>query len=254
MDLLPIFKQNGLTEKETNVYLALLQLGKTTAYYIANKTGYNRPTVYATLEKLRGKDLVFKIPHADKQVFTAKNPSRFSEQLQKNAHAFEQLLPQLIAMTARSDKPDILFFEGLSGLDEANAITNTSFFGKHIRGFYAYSPDEPSIAEHKYLQTINKRLHDLGTNNTKIRALVPEYGHTREHFDHFKKYNWELAYIPLEHYAPFVSLVFDDEYIQIISRQKQQSIVIKNNDIAQLCGFIFELAWVGAHQKISDTM
>ena len=48
----------GLTEKEAAVYLALLKLGPTTALKIARETGIKRPTVYTTLDALKGRGLV----------------------------------------------------------------------------------------------------------------------------------------------------------------------------------------------------
>ena len=52
----------GLNEKESRVYLALLELGSGTAYAVAKKAGIKRPTAYIVLDELRKRGLVLKIP------------------------------------------------------------------------------------------------------------------------------------------------------------------------------------------------
>src|SRR3989338_8173947 len=103
----------GLSAKESEVYLALLSLGQTTAYAVAEKSGLKRPTVYVVLDDLRKKGLVLKIPNAKKQVFTAKSPEEFFGEAEERLRIAKQSLPDLLAL---ADKPEknfkTLYFEG----------------------------------------------------------------------------------------------------------------------------------------------
>ena len=67
-------KNLGLNDKEARAYAALLELGQTTAYAVAERSGLKRPTVYVVLDELRQKGLVLKIPHVKKQLWSAKSP------------------------------------------------------------------------------------------------------------------------------------------------------------------------------------
>ena len=67
----------GLSEKEAKVYLALLQLGRTSAYAVAEKSGLKKPTAYVILGELMHKGLALKIPRNKKQLFIAKQPDEF---------------------------------------------------------------------------------------------------------------------------------------------------------------------------------
>ena len=51
-------KQAGLTDNESKVYLALIDLGPSLAGQIARKTGMHRRTVYDTIEMLIQKGLI----------------------------------------------------------------------------------------------------------------------------------------------------------------------------------------------------
>ena len=51
-------KQLGLSEKETDVYLAILRSGKTTPARVSRDTGINRATVYANAKTLTEKGLI----------------------------------------------------------------------------------------------------------------------------------------------------------------------------------------------------
>jgi sugar-specific transcriptional regulator TrmB len=46
-------KELGLTEKQAKIYLALVEIGKGTAYAIAKQAKLKRPITYVILEELR---------------------------------------------------------------------------------------------------------------------------------------------------------------------------------------------------------
>ena len=51
----------GLSEKEANVYLAILKVGRGTAYKIARLAGVKTPTTYLMLDDLLKKGLVLSL-------------------------------------------------------------------------------------------------------------------------------------------------------------------------------------------------
>src|SRR3989338_647839 len=53
-----ILTEIGLTQKESEVYLALVELGSSSASNIIQKTGFHRAVVYDLLERLIEKGLV----------------------------------------------------------------------------------------------------------------------------------------------------------------------------------------------------
>ena len=67
----------GLSEKESQVYVALLELGKANVARIAQQSNIKRPTVYVLLEDLRKKGLVLKVPHIKNALYIAQDPDFF---------------------------------------------------------------------------------------------------------------------------------------------------------------------------------
>ena len=72
-------KQAGLTENESKVYLALLDLGPSLAGQISRKAGLHRRTVYDTADMLAKKGLIGYILKNNRRLFQASNPNRILE-------------------------------------------------------------------------------------------------------------------------------------------------------------------------------
>ncbi|HEU0050855.1 MAG TPA: helix-turn-helix domain-containing protein, partial [Patescibacteria group bacterium] len=66
----------GLTRKEADVYLALLELGPTGAQEIGKRADVNRTTTYLCLEMLKRRGLVSHFDEAKKLCFSAESPER----------------------------------------------------------------------------------------------------------------------------------------------------------------------------------
>lgn len=94
----------GLNQKEALIYVSLLQLGKATAYKIAQKSGLKKPTVYVILEELRQKGLVLKIPYPKKQIYSAKHPQELIHEAEERLKRVNSALPELLALTQNEDK------------------------------------------------------------------------------------------------------------------------------------------------------
>ncbi|MBD3360629.1 hypothetical protein GF366_02380 [Candidatus Peregrinibacteria bacterium] len=78
-----ILTEIGLSEKETQVYLALLQLEHTTVQWIAKKTNLNRTTIYDILESLQKKGLVRFYVKDKTRYYIAAEPERLTEILEE---------------------------------------------------------------------------------------------------------------------------------------------------------------------------
>ena len=55
--LILLLQQLGLSKREAEIYLALLELNEALPSVIAKKVGQKRPTCYVTLEKLQARGL-----------------------------------------------------------------------------------------------------------------------------------------------------------------------------------------------------
>src|SRR3989344_2419730 len=134
-ELTRTLEQIGLKEKEAQVYLTLLALESSTAYRIAEHCQVKKPTVYIILEDLRQKGLVFKIPHAKKALFAARDISEYLAEQRGKLNAVETIIPRLMSLGG-SSRPNVYFFNGLRGMREALKYKFEQMRGKTFYSFY----------------------------------------------------------------------------------------------------------------------
>ncbi|MEJ0021068.1 MAG: helix-turn-helix domain-containing protein [Candidatus Doudnabacteria bacterium] len=123
MELNNLLEEFGLSDKETNVYLALLELGPAPARVVARKSGVNRGTAYDILKKLVDLGLV-SFYRKGKQHFAAEPPERLVEavedkqtRLQRLKVSISEKLPELKTMfVAQGGRPTIRVYEGFKGV------------------------------------------------------------------------------------------------------------------------------------------
>ena len=106
-------KNAGLSDNEAKVYLSALELGETSIYRLAKKSGVKRTTTYLAVESLREKGLMNSYNRNKVAICYAENPKKLVEALDEKKKALDKILPELLAFTNLIDKkPKIQFFEG----------------------------------------------------------------------------------------------------------------------------------------------
>lgn len=114
----------GLSEKEANVYLALLNAGKGTADQIAKMTKLNRSTTYVQIKTLMDMGMATTYKLGKKTYFSAESPTYIERLIDRRAATIEhqrseakQLLPELMKIfSSTGERPVVRIFEGKEGL------------------------------------------------------------------------------------------------------------------------------------------
>ena len=239
----------GLDIKEARVYRALLELGQSTAYAIAEKSGLKRPTVYVVLDGLRMKGLVLKIPHAKKQLFVAKPPDELFADAEERLHQARAALPELLAMLSGAKKPKTLYFEGLGGMREILEYGIEKFPEKEMVGFYAHIEDAPQDLIDIFWEW-NKKIKAQGI---RIRGIVPEHASLQEFRDTDAEYGREMKTVPYNLYSANVSIDMNNAFVRLLDFKNLQGVVIENPDIARTMKQIFEMVWQSRSEKIQGS-
>jgi sugar-specific transcriptional regulator TrmB len=121
----PALTQLGMTDREINIYLALLKTGPASIRDIAANAGVNRGTTYETLKHLAGKGIVSYFPRGKRRVFMAEDPERLITLGESKQHALAEALDQLkteIVPGLKNLKPEfspgnVRFYEGDDGVE-----------------------------------------------------------------------------------------------------------------------------------------
>jgi sugar-specific transcriptional regulator TrmB len=114
-----ILEDIGLSKAEIKVYLALLELNKSTAGPIIEKSGLQSSVVYMALHKLLGKGLISFIKEGKIKHYQASNPDHIVEYLEEKKDRFLEILPELqLKQESGSEKREASFFSGTRGVKE----------------------------------------------------------------------------------------------------------------------------------------
>ncbi len=118
-----LIREAGLTPGEAKVYLALLELGTSTAGPIIEKSKVSPSFVYNILNSLIGKGLASFVLKEETRHYQAAEPSRIldylrvrRETLEKNEKRIEDLLPKLLLMQSMAAQNSVALFQGFKGV------------------------------------------------------------------------------------------------------------------------------------------
>jgi len=219
----------GLTENESKVYLALLDLGPSLAGQISRRAGLHRRTVYDTTEMLIKKGLIGYILKNNRRIFQASNPKRILEMLQEKQNFLEPFIFELGQKFVKTqEKEETNFYKGKEGLktvfeDQLNSkeilILGGSYKAYDVLRFYFKWYDKARKSK-----KINVRIiaQDKRIKNIPLA---------------------DIRYIP-EKYQNLVSVnIYGDKTAIILWAEKPLAIVIKNKEISEGYKNYFELLW-----------
>ncbi len=110
----------GLSEKEVDLYLALLKLGDTTANKIAEATKLSRTTIYDVAESLEKKGLIATYKKDKKYYFSANKPDALINRLKEKEQIVQNILPDLKKLQELTgERPITTIYKGTIGLRTA---------------------------------------------------------------------------------------------------------------------------------------
>jgi HTH-type transcriptional regulator, sugar sensing transcriptional regulator len=248
MNLIESLKNLGLNEKEAKIYLALLQLGKTTAYNVAVRSGLKKPTTYVILDQLVEKGYAFKVPRVKKQLYVAESPDVVFALAKERLLFTKDALPELMAMKkGEKGKVNVAYFEGARGAAEIyrnmfKVLQEKPQSEKQVVGFYAKS-DRLSDELQQVFDEMNK---DLVKNDIQRKAITVFHDSIIEKYlkdDFLKKHNTVAKALSPEKYGSDVSIECYADFVQILSQKNLQAVLIQDADIAKALRQIFEMVW-----------
>ncbi|KKW21470.1 MAG: Transcriptional regulator, TrmB [Parcubacteria group bacterium GW2011_GWB1_52_7] len=239
----------GLNEKEARVYVALLQIGRGSAYAVAEKAGLKRPTTYVILGELMQKGLVLKVPRARKQMFIAKSPEEFFMEAEERLRMAKAMLPQLVAMSDKEGKQfKTLYYEGMKGTREMYKEINSRMKGKEVLGFYGKVSGKMPSELDEYFHELNEIRKRIGIT---MRGMTPDDPSLTWYRERLSYFGHSFKYLALKDYSGDASVEIGDDFIQIYSLNYLQGVHIENPDIAHTMRQIFEMVWSSRPEPIT---
>jgi sugar-specific transcriptional regulator TrmB len=236
----------GLSNKESSVYVALLELGRGTVSEISRKALINRTTGYDILNNLVSKKLVSISGKEPKQEYMAESPDKLEiyinetiEERKLALNDIKKIIPDLQTLYNIEGRPKIRFYEGKDGLQEVYEDTLSSH--EEILAYASVEDIKPTLPH--YFPEYYKRRAKKGI---PIRAIFPESVDARERAKLDKVEKRQSVIIPADKFSFHPEINIYDNKIMIASWREQLGIIIESSEIADAMKKIFELAWAEA--------
>jgi len=225
-------REAGLTENESKVYVALLELGPSPAGQISRKSGLHRRVVYDTVEMLIQKGLIGYILKNNVKLFQASNPNRVLELIKEREEYIKGIMPKMMEMFSKTkEKEETNFYKGRDGLK--TVFEDQLETGKEILVIGA-SPLAYEILQF-YFKWFDKRRVE---NKIKTRIIFSSTGKG------MKVPYSEIKYLPEKYSSPLAVNVYGDKVALILwSKENPLAIVIKNREISEGYRKYFEFMW-----------
>src|SRR3989344_273406 len=110
-------KALGLTNREIEVYLKLLEKGEAPAGALAKETSVSRTHVYEALQSLIDRGIVSSVTRDFRKHYKAAEPEKLLKFVRETEDKIHQLLPQLKILQKPPEKaPKIEVYEGKEGI------------------------------------------------------------------------------------------------------------------------------------------
>lgn len=229
----------GLGEKESKIYLALLQLGPATPYKMAKRSGLKRPTAYVIADELVTKGYVVKAP-GDKHTYIARPPEVIYAEREEKMIEAKKILPELQALKGGvADKPSVLYFEGYEGMQQALMYRIKELHDTEIVGFFA----NPEFAtQETYEQSLEFNDYRVAHNIT-VRGLLTETETLKGFEKYLKDKTFVPKFIPKDMFSSNASFEFYPNFVKILFWDSSIGVIIESPTVAKAMRQIFELLW-----------
>ena len=146
----------GLNDKETKIYLALLELGSGTIQEIAKESGVKRTNIYNFIGSMKDKGIISEVIEDDKIILVPENPDVLVKRAEKNYQEIKQALPELMGIfNLPGNKPKVLFYEGEEGIKRGYG--NILETGETVYGFSDYEKMLQTLSEEWWWKFPEKR-------------------------------------------------------------------------------------------------
>lgn len=254
MTMKEVLEEIGLGDKESRLYLAILELGSATVRELAKKVDLNRTTCYDVLALLVKRGLVSKFKKKGRTYFQAADPRRLlaylerekeevAKRLDTQKKKVEEVLPEFRSLLAPSaTRPKVQFFEGEKGMREAYEDSLTS---KETILAYANVQTMYEGLPYFFPEYFSRR----AKARIPIRAIFPDNPRSRAQVKHNQEELRETRFLPRQELSFTPEINIYNNKMLIASWKEKVAIIIESRELADLQKLIFGLIW----EHLSET-
>jgi HTH-type transcriptional regulator, sugar sensing transcriptional regulator len=232
----------GLSERESKVYLSLLDIGPTTTSKLIRKTGIASSKIYDVLEKLSHRGLVTYIIKNGKKQFHPASPEKLFNFLKEKESTINEILPNLKRLYEKtSEEVQAEIYKGKEGIKaifEDILKEGKEWFALGASGKAAVTL--PYYMPHFYKNMQKKRL--------KLNILFVDRKLTRKQKEELSKFsNIKMKFLPPQIRNLMVTFIYGDKIVIIPITETVEmiplAILIKSKESADSYKDYFNWLW-----------
>lgn len=246
MEFQELIESLGFSKKEASVYLALLKRGAISAYGVAVASGLKRPTAYVILDELVHKGAAILVPRTTKKLYRAVPPENLIEKMRAKLGRVEDALPKIKALEkVGTEKPQVLFFDGVEGAKEALRYGMDTLEHKTIQGFYAKT--SPEIM--KLFDDYKEHNTELKKRGVRVQGIAPRDASLREFRASDAEFGREFVEVSAQEYSSDIAIDIGPTFVRFFDPINVQGLIIENPAITKTMRQIFEIVWKSLEKR-----
>ena len=239
-DILDSLTGIGLDSSEAAIYLTILELGPSSVWDIAQKSGIKRPTCYIILDALVIKGIAGKTDDGRRTIYSVIDPKQLLQRTQSRQLRLERTLTQLEALGSKTpQKPQIRLLEGAEGVKQAYQLSLSGLKDSEILIYGTASIESlmPEFIADYIAERVKKGL--------KVRAILPDTPENRAVTARNSTELRETRFLPTTAFDPHLEINQFGSTITYIAHSEVVpfATVIDNKTLADVERQRFDLIW-----------
>jgi len=237
MNTKDLVKQLNLNEKESAIYLALLELGTAGATTIATKAGVQRTYFYDLSEKLIQMGFIKQTRKGNKRLFYAIDPEKIVEIEEARLKELKKMVPELRAIyNTKGQKPRIFYYEGKQGI--LNILNDTN---KYKGETLVFSTPEFLKRDQKSFSNEYIKSRVAFGNSARVIGEISDDFLTVKSRD--KEELRETRLLPSDIYHSNVQIGIYANKVYVLDYKNEFGFIIESSEVSNTMKVIFELIW-----------
>lgn len=244
--LLRAIQELGLNDKESQVYLALLELGQADVTEIAQYTRLGRSNVYVLLDKLIQQGIAQESGDTVVKQFRAIEPRQLLQRAKNRVKNFQEMLPLFEAIRARpGDRPRIQYFEGkeavLNAFQEIYQYRGgTMHYITSMQRLLQHMPEEAAYW---------KRQHKANNGAMPGKHLLSRTPEDKAFAKAVRPFNQEVRFLPSGKTFDMDFILYGNSVGITALGNPMYLIIQQSHQIADSFQTMFDLLWETASEK-----
>jgi len=229
-------KEYGLSDKEIEVYTALLPLGSINLQEIAKRINLPRTTIYNTLNYLASKGLVSKIIRGHVTFFEATEPKKLINDIEEKKKLIISALPELEGLKKQiKESSSVEIYEGFKGI---STILSEVFRKKQQTYYFGSYSKSLEILKHLPEHSANLRIN----NKVPAKIIIETFEEPRFHEKGYQKIT-ELRFLDSIKDFPCMIFIYGEKVALYTLERDLVGIIIKNKEVSRAFKIVFDMYW-----------